>query len=97
LADRNAGMAAVTLLQDITALTLALDLRELALCTALSMKRGRSSRVEPGGPWPVDGAHLSIASWLEEQVARSSGWPSSDEGRQATRALVGGLAGAKGC
>jgi len=25
-----------------------------------------------------------------------SGWPSSDKGRQATRALVGGLAGAKG-
>ena len=45
----------------------------------------------------MGGAHLSIASWLEEQVARSSGWPSSDEGRQVTRALVGGLAGAKGC
>ena len=32
--------------------------------TALSMKRGRSSRVEPGVRWPVGGAHLSIASWL---------------------------------
>src|SRR4029450_1177877 len=68
----------------------------LMLVTAVSMKGGRSSRVEPGGPWPVGGARLSIASWLEEQVARSSGWPSSDEGRQATRALVGGLAGANG-
>jgi hypothetical protein len=28
------------------------------------MKRGRSSRVEPGVPWPVRGAQLSIASWV---------------------------------
>ena len=35
---------------------------------ALSMRRGRASRVEPGGSWPVSRAHLSIGFGWEEQV-----------------------------
>ncbi len=78
-------------------MALALHLRDLRLHSALYeegpvVKGG--TRGFLAGEW---GSSLYRLLGGRSRSMGGSGWPSSDEGRQATRALVGGLAGAKGC
>jgi hypothetical protein len=78
-------------LQDLAALTLAATCATCAQHSALyeegPVVKGRTRGSLAGG-W--DSSLYRLLGW-EEQVDGSSGWPSSGEGRQATRALVGAL------